>query len=151
MIITIAGTLITCIGTGVAINQASKAKGYTEQIKFDVRKINLSTSVEQIKRAQDDIRALPTSSENTPRGIKPKEVISSIRVRFDSVLGLISNTGEDRDIRETLALAQQQLNVYESSVDKNAFEATPIYELQSLVQDAVSAANARIYQLEGKA
>jgi hypothetical protein len=111
----------------------------------------LSTAVEQIRRAQDDIRALPTSSDNTPRGIKPKEVISSIRVRFDNVLGLISNTGEDRDIRETLSLAQGQLNAYESSVDKKAFEATPIYELQSLVQDAVSAANARIYQLEGKA
>jgi hypothetical protein len=151
MIITIAGTLITCIGTAVAIKQASKAKEYTEQIKFDVRKINLSTAVEQIRRAQDDIRALPTSSDNTPRGIKPKEVISSIRVRFDNVLGLISNTGEDRDIRETLSLAQGQLNAYESSVDKKAFEATPIYELQSLVQDAVSAANARIYQLEGKA
>ncbi|WP_231880450.1 hypothetical protein, partial [Alcanivorax sp. HI0083] len=58
MIITIAGTVLTAIGTGVTVWQASKVKSYRDQIAFDLRKLHLSEVAELLKRAQDEGRKL---------------------------------------------------------------------------------------------
>ncbi|MFM5568200.1 hypothetical protein ACET8I_16835 [Aeromonas veronii] len=81
--ITLIGTVVTVIATGITIIQARKTKDYKEQIKCDVRKINLLGSSERLKRAQDDIRMLPTSSSNLPRGLKVNELILNIKSHFD--------------------------------------------------------------------
>jgi hypothetical protein len=58
MIITIAGTCLTALGTAVTIWQALKVKAYREQIAFDLRKIHLSEIGELLRRAQDEGRKL---------------------------------------------------------------------------------------------
>ncbi|MGI3044326.1 hypothetical protein ACRTDM_21600 [Shewanella algae] len=150
-IITITGTLITIVSMFVAIWQASQAKDYKEQIKFDIRKINLSGSSERLKRAQDDIRRLPTSSQNIPRGTKVSDLIHNIKTQFDFSLSVLASDGEDKDIREILSEAQNKLNSYEVSWNAGSPSHQDVNDLQSLVQDAISQANSRIYVLEGKA
>lgn len=135
----------------VAIWQASQAKDYKEQIKFDIRKINLSGSSERLKRAQDDIRRLPTSSQNIPRGTKVSDLIQNIKTQFDFSLSVLASDGEDKDIREMLSEAQKKLNSYEVSWNAGSPIHQDMNDLQSLVQDAISQANSRIYVLEGKA
>lgn len=135
----------------VAIFQARAAKNYKEQIKFDIRKINLSGSTEKLKRAQDDIRKLPASTSAVPRGIKVPELIPNIKSQFDFVLGVIDSNGPDKDIRLVLTNAQQKLNSYELGWNTNSLNPSDLHELQSLVQDAIAQSNSRIYILEGKA
>ncbi len=135
----------------VAICQARAAKNYKEQIKFDIRKINLSGSTEKLKRAQDDIRKLPASTSAVPRGIKVPELIPNIKSQFDFALGVIDSNGPDKDIRLVLANAQQKLNSYELGWNASSLNPSDLHELQSLVQDAIAQSNSRIYILEGKA
>lgn len=149
--LTLGATAVTCIGTIVTIVHARSAKSYKEQIKFDILRLNLSSVNDQLKKAQEDIRGLPTSSQSVPRGVKPKELIGRIRKRFDVALGIIPTKGDDRSIRRLVVSAQEALNLYEASVDGKEIQPEPVYDLQSRVQDAISEANSRIYQLEGKA
>ena len=58
LIITIGGTVLTAIGTGVTLRQASRVKAYRDQIAFDLRKIHLSEVGELLRRAQDEGRKL---------------------------------------------------------------------------------------------
>ncbi len=134
----------------VTIWQASQARDYKNQIKFDIRKINLAGVIERLKRSQDEIRKLPTST-NVPRGIKTTELILNIRSHFDFSLGVLDATGPEKDIRSILGSAQDKLNSYETSWNNNNPSAENVFELQALIQDAVSQANSRIYKLEGKA
>lgn len=147
----ICGTVVTTIGTVVTIVSALRVKSYKDQIKFDIRKINLSGAINQIQRAQDKIRQFPTASANIPRGLKVKDLIQGIRSKFDSAIGVIAREGPDSDIREILTNAQEALNEYEVSFDGNSIEAQTVYKLQGFMQDAVSTINSRIFQLEGKA
>jgi hypothetical protein len=72
------GTIVTLWGMAVTIWQAAQARSYTNQIKFDFRKINLSGAIERLKRAQDEIRKLPTSVANVQRGIKTNDLIHNL-------------------------------------------------------------------------
>ena len=148
--ITLAGTTVTLLGMAVTIWQASQARNYKNQIKFDIRKINLSGVIERLKRSQDEIRKLPTS-EKTSRGIKTNELILIIRSHFDFSLSILDASGPEKDIRLILGDAQKKLNGYEASWNSETPSAADAHELQTLVQDAVSQANSRIFQLEGKA
>lgn len=149
--ITLIGTVVTVIATGITIIQARKAKNYKEQIKFDIRKINLSGSSERLKRAQDDIRMLPTSSSNLPRGLKVNELILNIKSHFDFSLGVLDSNGLDGDIRSILTNAQNKLNSYELGWYSGNINPSDTHDLQSLVQDAISQSGTRIFALEGKA
>ncbi len=60
--ITLAGTIVTLLGMAITIWQASQARSYKNQINFDIRKINLSGVIERLKRTQDEIRKLPTTT-----------------------------------------------------------------------------------------
>lgn len=149
--IAIIGTILTAIGTVVTIATALRTRAYRDQVKFDIRKINLAGVIDNLKRAQDEIRKLPTAHDSVPRGMKAKEVIKEIRSRFDFAMGVLAFEGPDRDIREILTNAQNELNEYEVSFDGKAPEPQRVYTLQALMQDAVSVSNSRIFQLEGKA
>lgn len=150
-IITLVGTSVTLLGMIVTIWQASQARSYKNKIKFDLRKIILSGVVERLKKAQDEIRRLPTSSQNLPRGIKANDLIHNIRAEFDYSLGVLNARGPDGDIRGLLGDAQSKLNSYERSWAVGIPEALDVHDLQALVQDGVSQSNAKINQLEGKA
>jgi hypothetical protein len=149
-IITITGTIITVISMFVAVWQARQAKDYKEQIKFDIRKINLSGASERLKRAQDDIRRLPISSQGATRGIKVGDLIHNIKSQFDFSLSVLAPDGDDKDIRTVLTTAQNKLNSYEASWNTGSPNSQDMNDLQSLVQDAIAQSNSRIYQLEGK-
>lgn len=149
--ITLIGTVVTVIATGITIIQARKTKNYKEQIKCDVRKINLLGSSERLKRAQDDIRMLPTSSSNIPRGLKVNELILNIKSHFDFSLGALDSNGLDGDIRLILTNAQRKLNNYELGLNSKNINPSDTHDLQSLVQDAISQSGTRIFSLEGKA
>ena len=117
---------------------------------FDIRKINLSNVVEKLKRAQDEIRNLPTTERQAPRGARTRETIRNIKGHFDAVLGVLDAKGPDSDIRGVLGDAQNNLNLYENSWNDGSPDAEQAHSLQSLVQNAVSQSNSRIFELEGK-
>lgn len=148
--ITLVGTIVTLLGMAVTIWQAAQARSYKKQIKFDIRKIHLSGASERLKRMQDDIRKLPTSTP-VQRGIKKHNLLQNIRTHFDFALGVLDVKSPDGDIRKLLSEAQTKLNSYEVSWNKNLPNAQDVYDLQSRVQDAISEINSRIFQLEGKA
>lgn len=149
--ITISGSIVTLFGMGITIWQASQARDYKNQIKFDIRKINIANVAERLKRAQDEIRRLPTSMQSVPRGLKPTELIQKIREQFDIALGTLDATGPDSSVRELLVQGQENLNSYEISWNSGNPNAQDVHELQSKMQDAISTLSTTIYQLEGKA
>lgn len=149
--ITLSAAAVTLVGTGITIWQAWQVRTYRQQIKIDVRKINLSGVVEALKRAQDDIRRLPTAIGNVQRGVKPVELIHSVRGHFDLALGVLDAKGPEGDIRALLTTAQENVNTYEATWVAGAPNAQNVHDLQAYVQDAVSQANSRIFRLEGKA
>lgn len=150
-IVSIVGTVVTLLGTAITIWQTTQARSYKNQIKFDIRKINLVNVNERLKRAQDEIRRLPTSSQSMPRGIRPNELIQKIREQFDIALSNLDATGPDAAIRGLLVQGQDNLNAYEISWNGGNPSALNVHELQGKVQDAVASLSTTIYQLEGKA
>lgn len=150
-IVTIIGTLVTLLGMGITIWQALQVRKYRDQIKSDVRKINLTGVSERLKRAQEDIRRLPTSSQSIPRGVRPTELIRATREHFDLALGTLDANGPDRGTRSLLAVAQNSLNLYEISWNSGTINPACAHELQEKIQDAVSQLGSTIYKLEGKA
>lgn len=149
--LTIVGTVVTLVGTGVTVWQASKAREYKEQIKFDVRKINLASVSERLKRAQEEIRRLPTSSQSTARGVRPNELIKNTREHFDVALGTLDANGPDASARTKLVAAQNNLNSYELSWNAGDVKPQCAHELQAQVQDVISILGSTIFKLEGKA
>lgn len=145
------GTAITLLGMAVTIWQASQARGYKNQIKFDIRKINLVNVGERLKRAQDEIRLLPTSAQGGARGVRPSELIHKIREQFDIALGTLDAAGPDAGIRALLAEGQSKLNSYEISWNSGKPNPQDVHELQAKLQDAISILGSTIYQMEGKA
>jgi len=150
-IITIIGTLVTLLGMGIAIWQTSQARSYKNQIQLDIRKINLSNIIESLKRAQDEIRRLPTSIQSAIRGVKPSELIHKTREQFDIALGTLDSLGPDASVRTILVEAQSKLNAYEISWNAGSPNPQDVHELQAKMQDAVSTLSSTIYQMEGKA
>ncbi len=150
-IVTVVGTVVTLLGTAVTIWQASQARTYKRQIKFDVRKINLAGVADRLRRAQDEIRRLPTSSQSVPRGVRPNELIQKTREHFDLALGTLDASGPDADTRSLLAGAQTCLNSYEASWNSGSPNPQHAHDLQSKVQDVVSLLSSTIFQIEGKA
>lgn len=146
-IITLIGTLVTIGGASVSIWQASQARSYKRQISFDLRKISLNGAVEKMKRAQDEIRKL--MNDKQPRGIRRQDIDDKIREHFDFALGAIHCDGLDKDIRETLKSAQSDFNYYTAPASGTPDQQHAI-ELQQKVQDVISKANQRIFELDGR-
>lgn len=150
-IVTLIGTVVTLLGMAITIWQASQARDYKNQIKFDIRKINLANVTERLKRAQDEIRRLPTSGQAVPRGVRPIELIHKIREQFDLALGTLDSAGPDAGVRGLLVEGQANLNAYEISWNAGSPNPQDVHELQAKVQDAVSILSTTIFQIEGKA
>lgn len=150
-IVTIAGTVVTLLGMIVTIWQASQVRKYKNQIKSDVRKINLTNVSEKLKRAQEEIRRLPTSSQSVPRGVRPHEIIKSTREHFDLALGTLDANGPDKGTRSLLVEVQKSLNSYEISSNAGNIDPGCAHELQEKIQDVISLLISTIYKLEGKA
>lgn len=149
--ITVAGTLVTLFGMGITIWQASEARNYKNQVKSDIRKINLVSVTDSIKRAQDEIRRLPTSIQALPRGVRPNEIIQKAREHFDNALGTLDLTGPDAAVRLLIGEAQKKLNSYDISWNSGKPNPQDVHELQANMQDAVSNLSTTIFQIEGKA
>ncbi|HFX3931447.1 TPA: hypothetical protein ACIEHN_004817, partial [Escherichia coli] len=109
--ITLIGTVVTLGGAGITIWQSKEARNYKNQLKFDVRKINLTNVSERLKRAQDEIRRLPTSLQGIQRGTKPSDLIHKTKEYFDIALGTLDAKGPDADIRQLLVEAQKNLTL----------------------------------------
>lgn len=149
-IVTILGAVVSVLGMIITIWQASQVRVYKNQIKFDIRKINLANVIDQLKRAQEDIRRLPTSAQLLTRGIRPKELIHKTRGHFDLALGTLDANGPDASVRELLADAQSKLNSYEISWNAGNPDPLDVHALQEKLQNAVSTITSTIYQIEGK-
>ncbi|HFF8945627.1 TPA: hypothetical protein ACGE6U_003143 [Serratia marcescens] len=149
-IVTLVGAIVTIVSTAITIFQVRKAKNYKEQIKFDIRKINLSGTTERLKRSQDDIRMLPSDYSKIQRGLRVEVLIHNIKSQFDFALNAIDKNGPDKDIRTLLTNAQNKLNSYELAFLNKKIDPKDSHELQSLVQDAISQSSSRIFALEGK-
>lgn len=149
-IIAIVGAVVTVLGMIITIWQASQVRRYKSQIKSDIRKIDLTNIIDQLKRALEDIRRLPTSTELPTRGIRPKELIHKTRGHFDLALGTLGVNGPDASVREILAEAQSKLNSYEISWNSGNPDALDVHALQEKLQNAVSTITSTIYEIEGK-
>ena len=146
--ITLIGTVVTLGGAGITIWQSKEARNYKNQLKFDVRKINLTNVSERLKRAQDEIRRLPTSLQGIQRGTKPSDLIHKTKEYFDIALGTLDAKGPDADIRQLLVEAQKNLTLTKQVGTPNPQD---VHDLQAKIQDAISAMNSTIYKMEGKA
>ncbi|EAA4612850.1 hypothetical protein RY43_22690 [Salmonella enterica] len=149
-VITIVGTIVTILSMIITIWQASEARSYKNQIKSDIRKINLTNISDSLKRAQEEIRKLPTASQDIKRGMRPIELIRKTREHFDIALSTINANGPDGNIRTLIIEAQKRLNSYEITMNEGTPSPQDVHELQSKIQDAVSITSTAIYQMEGK-
>ncbi|MGM3161008.1 hypothetical protein ACS25C_09490 [Dickeya undicola] len=149
-IITIVGTIVTILSMVITIWQASEARTYKNQIKSDIRKINLTNISDSLKRAQEEIRKLPTDSQDIKRGMRPTELIRKTREHFDIALSTINSNGPDGNIRTIIIEAQERLNSYEISMNGGSPNPQDVHKLQAKIQDAVSITSTAIYQIEGK-
>lgn len=147
-VITIFGAIITIAGALFALDQARKAKSYSDQIRVDVEKISLMKIAESLYRCQEEVRKLPRDRTNLPRGYKMKATLERIWPHFDHVLSSHVLTGENGDLRKQVSSAQDLLRKYETS--SHSTPSDP-FEIQCLLQEALSSISSRIFQLDGKA
>lgn len=145
-LITIVGTIITVIGTGVTIWQAWKVRTYGARIAFDLRKINLSEAAEALRRAQDEGRKLLTHVHQLNRGKNPSEVYDSIQVHIDRAINLLPLHGADADVRVMVVDAQAKLRESQTTQD-DATRRDCVSTMHALVQDAISLSKERLVAL----
>ena len=145
--ITIIGTIITIISMIVTMLYANKAKKYKEQIQFDIRKINLSSIVDKLKRIQDEVRKLPKTLP-PKRGIKVDDILITIKSHFDYVLNLLDSDGPDSEIKTYIKSAQSSLNSYETSFSSNQDNNDEVVFITEYIQEAISKSNTKILILE---
>ena len=146
-IITFFGAVITIAGAIFTLDQAKKAKSYSDQIKVDVEKVLLMRITESLYRCQEEVRRLPRDQTNLPRGFKLKDALERIWPHFDQTLSSHVLSGRNSDIRKKIADAQAQLKSYESNTESSPPD--PFYA-QRLLQEALSEINSRVFTLDGK-
>ncbi len=146
--ITIIGTLLTAIGTGVTLFQASKVKTYRDQIAFDLRKIHLSEVGEALKRAQDEGRKLLTQMQQLNRGKSFILITESIQGHIDNSLNLLHLNGPDKDLREKIIDIQTQLRDFQNNSDEKQKKVCAS-NMHALIQDSISLCRERVSNLEG--
>lgn len=154
-LIGITGSLVTILGIGVTIHfarQANKhkieAKKYSDQIKSDLRKINLSNCTDMLKKMLEEIRRLPIDIDQIPKGVKVENLILNIKSYFDGTLSLIDITNNDRDLRVKVSHAQKILHQYEREYLARKSDLTVSQNLQVEVQDCISIINTKIFSSE---
>ncbi|RSE23990.1 phage holin family protein [Acinetobacter johnsonii] len=162
-VISIVGTVITILGIIVTIyfaKQADKhrkaadkhekqAQRYSNQIKSDLRKINLSNCTDMLKKMLEEVRRLPIDTDQTPKGVKVENLILNIKSYFDGTLSLIDTAGSDREIRRMVSDAQVILHRYERDFLAKVNPLPAPHDLQVSIQDCISNINSKIYSIEG--
>lgn len=145
--ITIVGTSLTAIGTGVTLWQASKVKAYRAQIAFDLRKIHLSEVSELLKRAQDEGRKLLSQVQQLNRGKSVLTITDSIQSYIDKSVNLLHLSGPDSDLRGRILESQEKLRGFQKT--KDVEEKTQcVSDMHSLIQDSISMCKERVSNLE---
>ena len=137
----IAGALFT-------LDQARKAKDYSDQIKVDVEKVSLMRITESLYRCQEEVRKLPRDQANIPRGFKIKDALERIWPHFDQILSSHVLSGSNAAIRQKVLEAQGSLRTYESN---NTQPAIDPFDVQCLLQESLSEINSKVFKLDGKA
>lgn len=152
--ISLGGSIITVVCTGIAVYQARAAKKYSDALKIAKSRITLLTLAERLRATQDPIGQLP-QAVSALRGSKPDITISKIRVEFDKTLGSLPVAGPGSVARELLRSAQLNLDAYEDSI-KSALERQSnseldidaIRSLRAAIQDCISAITVEAEGLE---
>ncbi|MEI2770730.1 MAG: hypothetical protein V9G98_08345 [Candidatus Competibacter sp.] len=147
-IITIFSAIITIAGALYTLDQARKAKNYSDQIKVDVEKILLMRITESLYRCQEEVRKLPRDQTNIPRGFKIKDALDRIWPHFDQILSSHVLSGSNAAIRQKVIEAQGCLRTYESN---NTQPAIDPFHIQCLLQESLSDINSKVFKLDGKA
>ena len=127
------------------------ARSYKEQIRVDIRKLNVLRSAEHLRKALESIRKLPSDSTKIPRGRKTETLLEGIKACFDDILGILPIGGDEDDVRTHVSAAQESLTAYERCFNANTLSPDLTAAIQSHVQNAVSLANDRVLKIEGKA
>lgn len=146
-IITIFGAIITIAGAMFTLNQAGKAKNYSDQIKVDVEKVLLMRVTESLYRCQEEIRKLPRDQASIPRGFKIKEALERIWPHFDQILSSHVLSGSNVAIRQKIADAQGLLRKYEIN---DAEHSVDPFDVQCRLQESLSEINSKVFKLDGK-
>lgn len=147
-VITIFGALITIGGAFFTLDQARKARNYSDQIKIDVQKISLMKITESLYRCQEETRKLPRDRNKIPRGYKIDAVLERVWPHFDYVLSSHVLSGRNSELRKAITSAQDLLRSYERNDNVNTVDP---YAIQCCLQDALAEISAKIFQLDGKA
>ena len=147
LVITIGGTILTAIGTGVTLWQASKVKAYREQIAFDLRKIHLSEVSELLKGAQDEGRKLLSQVQQLNRGKSIIPITDSIQSYIDKSVNLIHLNGPDADLRNQILESQTKLRDFQRTEDSEEKKQC-VSDMHALIQDSISMCKERITNLE---
>ena len=146
-IITISGTILTAIGTGVTLWQASKVKAYREQIAFDLRKIHLSEIGEFLRRAQDEGRKLLSQVQQLNRGKSMISITDDIQSYIDRSLNLLHLSGPDTDLRKRILESQEKLRDFQQTDDPDEKKRC-VSDMHIIIQDSISMCKERISTLE---
>ncbi|WP_048608557.1 MULTISPECIES: hypothetical protein [Providencia] len=147
LIITIGGTALTAIGTGVTLWQASRVKAYRDQIAFDLRKIHLSEVGELLRRAQDEGRKLLSQVQQLNRGKSMISIADDIQSYIDKSLNLLHLNGPDSDIRNKIIGSQEKLRNFQTTQDVDEKKQC-VSDMHTLIQDSISMCKERISNLE---
>lgn len=147
MFITIVGTILTAIGTGVTLWQASKVKAYRRQIAFDLRKIRLAEVGDLLKRAQDEGRKLLSQVQQMNRGKSIITITDSIQSYIDKAVNLIHLGGPDTDLRKKILGAQIKLREFQHFQNEHE-KRQCVSDMHTFIQDSISMCVERISNLE---
>ncbi len=145
--ITIIGTAITAIGTGVTLWQASKVKSYGKQIKFDLRKIHLYEICDFLVRSQDECRKLLSQDPQLNRGKNMISIIDNMQSYIDKSLNHLHLNGPDSDLRDIILSSQNSLRDFRDTIDSSA-QRRFASEMHITIQDSISMCKERISNLE---
>ena len=144
--ITIAGAIVTLIGTAVTIWHARKTRRYSIKVAHDLRKLYASEIVENLKRAQDDCRKLLTNIQQLNRGKSHTAITESIQRHLDHSLNLLPLDGPDSDVRELINDSQSKLRDFQNAGPKSKSNCAS--DLHTRIQDAIGLSRQRFHFLE---
>ena len=140
--------MITIFGAIFTLDQARKAKDYSDQIKVDVEKVSLMRITESLYRCQEEVRKLPRDQTKIPRGFKINDALDRIWPHFDQILSSHVLSGNNAAIRQKVLEAQGRLRNYERN---NIVPAIDPFDVQCLLQESLSEINSKVFKLDGKA
>lgn len=137
-IITLLGTILTAIGTGITIYQVSRVRKYKEEIHRDVLKVNTFEAIDILKIIQSESRKILFVSQNKFRGAHVDEILQSIQKNIDDVL-LLLDPDNNTDIVNKINDAQKKLISFRSA-QNNDQKLELISDFYYSIQNIISSA-----------